>query len=172
MSRIGLIVMLVVVASEARAETRLGAMVDVGVPDGALASLVVKPARWIGIHAGAGTNGVGPGFRAGLTLFPFQGSFGLSFEVGRHLAGDANGLARMVSGDPALDATILDGVGYDWASAHLGLEVGGRVVKVVMQAGASYVDAELGAPAESTGGSVLVRGFVPSARLGLVVYLR
>lgn len=172
MSRIGLVVVLGLLASPAFGETRLGVMIDAGVPDGALASVVVKPAPWIGIHVGAGTNGLSPGFRAGATLFPFKGVLGVTLEAGRYLPGDANGVARMVTGDPKLDAAILDGVGYDWASAHLGLEVGGRTVKFVVQGGASWIDVKLGAPSEETGGSVRLRGFIPSARMGLLVYLR
>ncbi len=157
-------------AGSAEAKVRFGVSLDVGVPDGAQASLVVKPARWLGAHAGGGTNGLSPGVRAGLTVFPFRGVLGVTGEVGRYLPGDANGVARGLTGDPTFDAAILDGVGYDWASAHVGFEAGSGSVKLIVQGGASWIDARLGDPDPATG-EVRLRGWVPSARIGLVVYL-
>src|SRR5262249_47189093 len=111
-------------AVPARAEDvrRFGLMLDAGVPDGANASLVFRPAAWVRAHGGGGTNLIAPGVRAGVSLMPLPG-MSLNAEGGHYFRGDANGLARMLSGDGTVDVPALRDVGYDYANFHLGLEL-------------------------------------------------
>src|SRR5262249_53583499 len=101
-------------------------MVDAGVPDGANGSLVYRPADWIRVHAGGGTNLISPGVRAGVSVLPFGGGLSLSIDGGHYFSGDANGLARKLTGDETIDVPALRDVGYDYANFHVGLELGAR----------------------------------------------
>ncbi|MGN6104669.1 MAG: hypothetical protein ACTHU0_06175 [Kofleriaceae bacterium] len=119
----------------------IAAMADVGLPDGATASLVYRPVRPIQLHGGVGHNAVGYGVRGGITLVPFASwcSPTLSVDVGRYFDGDAHPLARRLSGDPELSSPILDEVGYDYANAHVGLQFGQRRASFYLRAGVSRV---------------------------------
>src|SRR5688572_30341116 len=109
---------------------RFGVMADAGVPDGATASLVVRPIRAIRAHAGVGSNAISTGLRAGVTVVPLSGWFSpsLSVDVGRYPEGDANPLVRRVMGDPTYSSTMLEQVGYDYLNAHVGFELGRKWV--------------------------------------------
>jgi hypothetical protein len=74
-------------------------MADVGVPDGAIGSLVVRPWQWFRAYGGGGSNSVSKGWRGGFSLVPFGAGPSVSLEYGHYNDGDANGLVRrMVSG--------------------------------------------------------------------------
>ena len=47
----------------------VGVMADVGVPDGAIGSLVVRPWQWFRVYGGAGSNSVSKGWRGGFSLW-------------------------------------------------------------------------------------------------------
>jgi hypothetical protein len=166
----------------------LGVMADAGLPDGAGASLVLRPRRWIRAHGGASYNMISAGFKGGATLLPFGAGPSATLEAGHYFDGDANGLARKFAGQN-LQRPLLEKVGYNFANAHLGLDFGDRRVTFYIHAGMSYVQAKVrnvdgggvsGGDTSRTGSSAtdiafkqepVVRAWFPSAKLGVVVYL-
>ncbi len=82
-----------------------GVMADMGLPDGLIGSLTVRPWRWARLSAGGGTNFISGGWRAGITLLPFSAGPSASFEYGRYQDGDANPMAKKFGygGSPALE---------------------------------------------------------------------
>lgn len=174
-------------APVASAEPLIGVATDVGVPDGATASLVVRPLSFLRTHVGAGYNAISSGYRAGATLsLPRWFSPTASISYGRYPEGDANPLARRISGDPSMNSVMLDRVGYQFADGYLGLQFGRRRVAFQIEAGYSRIagkvrnlDAMITAetvPDASTTVSfhqdpnVVVWSL--SARLGLTIYIK
>src|SRR5439155_7834734 len=100
-------------AVEAPVTPRFGAMVDAGVPDGATASIVVRPIRSLRVHAGVSHNAISLGERAGLTWVPLSwwASPTLSVEYGHYPEGNANPLARAVIDDATFESAVLELVG-------------------------------------------------------------
>jgi hypothetical protein len=172
-------------ASETPAAPRIGAGVDLGLPDGATVSIVVRPIRSIRAHAGMSHNLISLGERVGLTWVPLSwwASPTLSVEYGHYADGNANPLVRMVSGDASFSSAILDRVGYDYANAHVGLELGRRWFTFYIHAGYSRITStvhNLSAEtmSESAGTTTVtfskdpsVRLWSVSARAGFIVYL-
>jgi hypothetical protein len=165
----------------------LGVMMDAGLPDGANAALVFRPFSWLRAHGGGGTNMIGKGVRAGATLLPFGSGPSATLEAGHYFDGDANGLARHFAGS-TFSSPLLERVGYDYANAHLGLDFGSRRVVFYIHGGMSYIratihnfDSVVASEASANGangstevavkGDPIVRAWVPSAKLGLIVYL-
>ena len=163
----------------------IGAGADVGLPDGATASIVVRPIRAIRAHAGVSHNGISLGERVGVSWVPLSWWFSptLSVEYGHYADGNANPLVRMVSGDASFSSAILDRVGYDYANAHVGLELGRRWFTFYIHAGYSRITStvhNLSAEtmSESAGTTTVtfskdpsVRLWSVSARAGFIVYL-
>jgi hypothetical protein len=163
----------------------IGAMADVGLPDGATLSIVYRPIRSIRAHAGLSHNLISLGERAGVTWSPLSwwASPTLSLEYGHYADGNANPLARAVIGDTAFSSAVLDRVGYDYANAHLGVELGRRWFTFYLHAGVSRINAtvhNLGAEtmAQSAGTTTIsfsqdprVQLWSASARIGFIVYL-
>src|SRR5262252_4826295 len=164
-----------------------GVMMDAGVPDGANASLVFRPLSWLRAHGGGGTNMVSKGVRIGATLLPFGSGPSATLEAGHYFDGDANGLAQRFAGS-TFSSPLLQRLGYDYVNAHLGLDLGSGRVVFYIHGGMSYIRATIhnfgsvvaGAATEngangSTEVSVkadpIVKAWVPSAKLGLIVYL-
>jgi len=118
-----------------------GLGVDGGLPDGATASVIVRPVRFLRLQAGGSYNLVSPGVRAGVSLIPFNTWFTPTFnvDVGHYKDGDANPLVRKLSGDPTFSNAILDRIGYDYVDAHLGLEFGKKWFTFYIHAGMSRV---------------------------------
>jgi hypothetical protein len=174
------------VLPEARA--LVGIMADAGLPDGAGASLVLRPRRWLRAHGGGSYNMISAGFRGGVTLLPFGTGPSATVEAGHYFDGDANGLARTFAGQ-SFQSPLLQKVGYNFANAHLGLDLGDRRVTFYLHAGMSYVQAKVrnadaavtpGGETAGTGSGTteiafkqdpVVRAWFPSAKLGVVVYL-
>lgn len=182
--RVAVSAALALAAAPAHADTRLGVMADVGAPDGANLSLVLHPVGPLRLEAGGGHNAVSPCVRGGVALVPFARSVTptLSVDVGRCFEGDANPLARRVMGDPAYSSRVLDRVGYDYATARVGLELGGAHVRFFLDAGATRVrggvhgasttaDEMSGATVTFTSDPAVTLTTV-SARLGLIVYVK
>jgi len=164
-----------------------GVMVDAGLPDGANASLVLRPFSWLRAHGGGGYNMISSGIRAGATLLPFGSGPSATIEAGHYFDGDANGLARRFAG-ATFQSALLERVGYDYANAHLGLDFGSRNVVFYIHGGMSYVRAQIhnfdsvvastasdnganGSTEISVKQDPTVKAWVPSAKLGLIVYL-
>src|SRR6476646_11179728 len=165
----------------------LGVMVDAGLPDGANASLVLRPFSWLRAHGGGGTNMIGTGVRARATLVPFGAGPSATLEVRHTFDGNANGLAQRLAGS-TFSSPLLERVGYDYANAHLGLDLGSRRVTFYIHAGMSYVRADVhnaesvvstnammnggnGSTEVSIAKDPTLRAWFPSAKLGLIVYL-
>jgi hypothetical protein len=158
---------------------RLGVLVDVGIPDGAGASLVVKPTTWLRVQAGAIGNGIGAGVRAGLVLSPLDWPVRptLSVEAGHYFDGDASWLLGDASS--AALKSFLSRVSYDFAEGHLGLEFGSKRFAFFLRAGLAYVDVSVPNPtqllsnqaADGTGQAAHIRSPLPSAKLGFVLFI-
>ena len=164
----------------------VGVMADVGLPDGAGASLVVRPAKWLRLTGGGTYNMISSGLRAGASLLPFGWGPSLSVEGGHYFDGDANGVMRRFVGSGYQSNAVLERVGYDYANAHLGLDLGFRRATFFIHAGFSYIrstvhNIDSAIQSETSSGSStttlsfnkdpIIRAITPSAKLGLIVYL-
>jgi hypothetical protein len=162
----------------------LGVMVDVGVPDGLMASLVARPWSWMRVSAGGGTNSISNGWRAGISLLPFGAGPSASLEYGRYQDGDANPLAKRFMGSGFGGSPALDRVGYEFINAHLGLDFGSRNVVFFLHGGVTMLRGQihnLDAAIAGAGGTgtteVAVRqdpnfkAVGPSVKLGLLCYV-
>jgi hypothetical protein len=168
-----------VTAALDRGHRRFGVMADAGVPDGANASLVLRPIRMLRLHAGAGYNMISTGYRAGASFVPLGTWVAptLNVDIGRYAEGDANPIARTVSGDPTFSSPMLDKVGYDYLNAHVGLELGRDWATFYVHAGMSRVSGQIRGLEEAAEGDVTISEdpnvtmWAPSARIGLIVYV-
>lgn len=154
----------------------VGVQLDVGAPDGIGVSLVYTPGRYLRLQVGGLSNGVGAGVRAGLLLVAFPTSFFrplLGVDGGWVFGGQLAWLPALLEDEVA--RTAITGMSVGFANAHLGFELGSKHVALTLRAGLSWV--ELRAPSQrySAGGTstvtvdgLSVRGFIPSARLGLL----
>jgi len=174
--------------SSSSASPTLGVMAGIGVPDAATLSLAWRPIRALRVELGAAHDYVSPGVRGGLTYIPF-GSWAtptLSVGYGHFLERDANPAVRAITGDATFDSPMLDHFGYDYAEAHVGLEMGRKHVTFYLHAGITRVTATIHDVASaamqstmsSSGSNVSItstdpniRIWAPSLDLGLVVYL-
>lgn len=170
---------------------RLGLSADVGVPDGGTASLSMQPLSMLRLRAGVSHNLVSPGIRAGVTLLPLDTWLRpvASLDVGHYWEGDANPMARRISGDQTIDSPTLRRFHYDYANAQLGLELGKRWATFYVNAGISRIvstphdlDQEIMSGTASGSGASTdttvtfsedpkVTAWTPSARLGFIFYL-
>jgi hypothetical protein len=153
-----------------------GVQLDVGAPDGIGASLVITPGRFLRIHAGGLTNGVGSGVRAGAMLmafptFAFRPFIGVD---GGYVAGGVGAWLPQLLTDSSLRNAIT-GVNVAFANAQVGFELGSKNVAITLRAGLSYIDLgannqsiTTGANSSVTVSGIAVRGFIPSARFGFI----
>jgi len=158
-----------------------GVMADVGAPDGANVSLVVRPISRVRIYGGVGHNYVSRGVRGGIAISPLRTWITptLSADYGRYFEGDANPLARMISGDPTFSSPALDHVGYDYATARVGLELGRRRFTFFLHAGATRITSTVHNLSTSANATMVTFSNDPtlklttlSARLGFILYLK
>ena len=163
-----------------------GAMVDLGLPDGLIASLTIRPWRWVRLSGGGGSNSISWGWRTGISLLPFGSGPSASLEYGRYQDGDANALAKKLGYGRS---PVLEKVGYEYMNAHLGLDFGSRRFVFFLHGGVTMLrgqihnlNASISAPtasgASATGTTQVVVAQDPSARvvgpsvkLGLIVYI-
>lgn len=181
----GLLVLLGV--STAWAEPHVGVMTDVGVPDAATAAVVAR-SRSLRAELGIGHDVVGPGVRGGLTWTPLKwwAAPVLGAGYGHFFARDANPLVRTVTGDATFSSPLLERVGYDFAYARTGIELGRKRFTFFIHAGISRVTGEIRGVAQATNaaaadsGSMVtvsstnpeVRIWSVSADLGFIVYVK
>ena len=172
-------------ALQARHDERwpvVGVMADVGVPDGGIASLVIRPWQWFRAYGGGGSNSVSKGWRGGLSLVPFGAGPSLSFEYGHYNDGDANGLVRRLVSGQFSGSPLLERVGYSYANAHAGLDFGGKRVLFFVHGGVSMLWAQLHNVNETlrnTNSTTVVqvsqdpkvKAFGSSLKVGLVIFL-
>ncbi|MEL6188849.1 MAG: hypothetical protein AAFU79_29870 [Myxococcota bacterium] len=154
----------------------LGFMLDAGVPDGGNLNVVWRPDYWLRFHAGPSHNGVGFGLRGGVSLLPFDSWFTPSFvlEGGYFFPGDLDGFVEGVLG--ASSEGIPEQVRYAYGNAHLGLEFGTSDFGFYLRGGYSLIDAYVAPPAATVDGVRLegdshITAFVPTAKLGFVIYV-
>lgn len=164
----------------------LGLALQTGLPDGATASVVYRPWSWLRTHLGAGYNMISPSVQGGFALIPFGWGPSLTLEAGHYFEGDANGLARKMAGSNFENTALLERIGYDYANGHLGLELGEETFTFFIHGGMSYIgtqvnginaalqDAtqmEMSTTELKIGAAPKIRAFVPSMKLGLIVYV-
>jgi len=172
------------VSSSSNSLPLLGVMVDVGVPDGLMASLVARPWTWMRVSAGGGTNSISNGWRAGISLLPFGAGPSATLEYGRYQDGDANDLAKKFVGGNFNGSPALERVGYEFMNAHLGLDFGSRNVVFFVHGGVTMLRGQihnLDAAIAGAGGmgttEVAVRqdpnfkAVGPSFKVGLLCYI-
>lgn len=169
-------------ARQAERWPMLGAMVDVGVPDGLIGSVVFRPWKWVRVYGGGGSNTVSKGWRVGGAWIPFGSGPSLSFEYGSYGAGDANSLVRSMTGGDWSGTPLLSKLAYDYANAHVGLEFGGKYFTFFLHGGVSRVWANLGldgAMVADTGAGTTVqvtsdpkvKAFGSSLKIGMILLL-
>lgn len=154
----------------------IGVQVDVGAPDGIGASLVVTPGRFLRLSLGGLSNGVGAGMRVGATLVSFPTSSLrplVGVDAGYVFGGEAAWLPQLIE-DPAVRAAIT-GATVGFVNAQVGVEIGSKHFAFTLRGGISYVDIGARNQTLSTGGAstvtaqgITVKGFLPSARVGLL----
>jgi hypothetical protein len=163
-----------------------GVMVDVGLPDGLIGSLTIRPRKWVRVSGGGGSNGISGGWRTGITLLPFGAGPSASFEYGGYQDGDANALAKTFGFG---SSPVLQRVGYQYMNAHLGLDFGSRRFVFFLHGGVTMLRGQIhnldslipalpAGDASATGTTeVTVRrdpnakAVGPSLKLGLIVYV-
>ena len=159
-------------------------MADVGVPDGASVSIVYRPIRMVRTYAGLSHNMISLGGRVGLTVTPaWWASPTLSIEYGHYAEGNANPVVRMATGDDTFSSAVLERIGYNYANARVGLELGRTWFTFYLHAGISRITGQvhnlsLETMTESAGTTTVsfprdpnVRLWAPSVNLGFVVFL-
>jgi hypothetical protein len=158
-----------------------GVMGDAGLPDGLNASVVVRPLSWMHAHAGFGSNGFARGYRAGISVLPLGQLLSLSAEAGRYGDGDVSQLVARFAGNPGDGSSALKQIRYDYANAHIGLDMGKRRAVFFIHGGISLVRATLGemhtyGPATSdtevtvSGRPTVHLTAAPTFKVGLIVY--
>lgn len=168
----------------ARVTPRIGAMMDVGAPDGASISIVYRPVRALRAFAGLSHNMISLGQRVGVTLTPgWFVSPTLTLEYGRYAEGNANPLIRLATGDDTFSSAVAERIGYQYGNARLGLEVGRKWFTFYLHAGMSRISGRVHnlsseTMSEQAGTTTVsfpsdpdVRLWTASASLGFVVYL-
>jgi hypothetical protein len=175
--------------AEGRAKThprKYGAMLDLGVPDGVIASFVFRPHKMARVHAGLGYNGISPGLRLGAAFLPLGWGPSVDLDYGHYFEGDANGLVGMFAGPTKDGRELLSDVGYDYVNLRAGMEFGGDRFTFLVRGGLSWVhttihniDALLEPKQGSTNGNTrisipedpVLNAFAPSLQLGFIVQL-
>lgn len=163
---------------------RFGAMLDVGVPDGAGLSLAFRPISMLRLTAGPASNGVGPGIRGSVAFVPFRTVVTptLSLEGCHYFPGDANALlGGLIGGGQAVP--VLSQLSYDYVAGHLGVELGSpKRFVFFLRAGLTYLTTTLRgmdqvlAGASGGMGNVEVadpvfRATLPTVKLGFLLWI-
>jgi hypothetical protein len=168
----------------AKQPPRWGLKIEGAFPEGLAASAVFRPVSEVRLWAGPAWNYVAWGVQGGVTLVPWHLGISplLSLEAGRYMNADATFLAKTSSGIPQQVKPLLKNVSYDYAAAHLGIEIGTRdAFAISIAAGLAYVALTAngttstegnvnGAPATVTFRDPHLHGTVPSAKLGLQLW--
>jgi hypothetical protein len=156
-----------------------GLMFDLGSMHGGMLALAYRPAPWLRLHAGAGTNAVSPGYRAGLTLVkPGATGPSLNIEAGHFLPGDMNGLLKILVGTGYRANSRLEDFDYDFVNLHAGWEIESGALTFFARGGASVLWTRLPALPEA-GADLATLGsetepfwlLLPSVAFGFVGFL-
>jgi hypothetical protein len=171
--------------AEGDAAPRFGISGSLGFPDGVAASALFRPIDMLRLSAGGTWNYFGFGVQAGADVKPLQWPIAptLGVEVGHYFDADLTWLAAQDAGVPPELEPLLEKVGYSYASAHLGVEVGSsRRLVLFARAGLSYfwttVNGASQAVSNAGTGTVTVRiedpkfrATLPSVKLGIIFFL-
>lgn len=162
----------------------LGAMLDVGAPDGVGVSAVIRPARWLRISGGVTTNTISLGVRGGISLVPLSSfiSPSLNLDVGHYFNANYNDLVDRLGGIPLKTNVPIDDVGYNYGGASAGLEIGrpdrfSFYLRVGLAHGEMTIeDAEqllkdVSGDPDITAKPLTLRFTTPSVKLGFLLYL-
>lgn len=154
----------------------VGLQFDAAFPDGIGAGLVFMPTSFLRLHVSAVSNGVGLGGRIGVSVhaFPTWPVRPLLAVDGAYVFGGTAQWALQLIPNLALQSA-LSNVNVGLVDVHAGLELGSKHVALVLRGGVSWLDVDLGGHSLDLGNGVSVnatgtrlRGFIPSARLGLL----
>ena len=121
----------------------LGVSLEAGFPDGGAVALLVRPHHMVRLSVGPTWNYLGWGVEGGVALVPWHWMLSpvLAVEAGRFFDSDLTWLANKSGGVPNELEPLLKKVGYTYASAQLGVEVGSqRGFSFVLRAGLSWFD--------------------------------
>lgn len=165
---------------------RFGLSVAAGIPDGAVVSGLFRPLDFLRLSAGASWNYYGYGVQGGVGVAPFHWPIDptLNLEVGHYFGSDLTWLADQGAGVPTELRPLLEDVGYSYANAQVGVEVGSsRRFVIFVRAGISYFwttarGTTTTTSTDGTGQTVTVRisdpefrATLPSAKVGILFYL-
>jgi hypothetical protein len=113
-------------AEDTSGKVRIGAMLDVGAPDGVGVSAVVRPIEWLRINAGITTNTLSLGVRGGISLVPLSTFIApsLNADFGHYFDTSYNDIVDRLGGIPLQTDVKIEDVGFNYAGASVGLEIG------------------------------------------------
>ncbi len=113
-------------SAQASSTFRVGAMLDVGAPDGIGVSAVVRPIEWLRLNAGITTNTLSLGVRGGITLAPLATFVTptVNADIGHYFDASYNKLVDRLGGIPLQTQVPIDDVGFNYMGASVGLEIG------------------------------------------------
>ncbi|HEY1549458.1 MAG TPA: hypothetical protein VGG28_16640 [Kofleriaceae bacterium] len=174
-------------APESSMSGKLGLIAGVGLPDGGTLGLAWRPVRPLRLEASFAHNYISPGYRAGATyiMLASWATPTLGIGYGHFYDRDANPAVRSITGDATFDSVMLDRVGYDYADARIGLELGRKHFTFFLHVGVTRLTAQIhdvaaasNTAAQQSGSMVTVtstdpnvRLWAPTVDLGFVVYL-
>lgn len=162
---------------------RFGVLLDVGVPDGIAVSAVVRPLEWLRLNGGITSNTLSFGLRGGISLVPLSSIVSPSFnaDFGHYFDTSYNKLVDRLGGSGLQTQAPIEDVGYNYASASVGLEVGSpNRFAAYLRVGLSYAslsidDAEallqdVADDPDITAKPLSLRFTTPSIKLGFLFY--
>ncbi|WP_224248374.1 autotransporter outer membrane beta-barrel domain-containing protein [Hyalangium gracile] len=162
----------------------LGAMLDVGAPDGIGVSAVARPVRWLRINAGLTTNTLSFGVRGGISLVPLSTfiSPSINLDVGHYFDANYNDLIDRLGGIPLRTSVPIEDVGYNYGGASVGLEIGrpdrfSFYLRVGLARGSMTIEdadrllKDVTNDPDITARPLTLRFTTPSVKLGFLLYL-
>lgn len=145
-----------------------------------------RPLDWLRLHVALGTNAVSLGYRGGVSVIPWDIGPSLTVQAGQYIEGNANPLASKLAGAEYRDSATARRLGYRFASARVGVELGQKRFTFYLHGGVTYLrtplhDVEDVLARDTSGIEQGVRVtldqdptlslWIPSVNLGFLVYL-